>query len=145
MFLIGVIAYLVIIGLTITFGASVSSFIDWISIFFVMGCNAAILIATKSSKDFWYGLKVLCSTKPLIDKGRLSRSIDVIKLLLKSAVGIGIIGFMVGSITTLKYLAEPSSLGSFLAIPALVVFYSALLSFVILVPAEYRLKLLSSK
>jgi chemotaxis protein MotA len=69
----------------------------------------------------------------------LKESISIFNLLQKSTIGISVVGFLIGLISMLHNLTEPSSVGPSMAVALIIVFYSTILCLVILSPAKYIL------
>lgn len=139
MFLVGVVFYFLIILSTILLGSYVAAFNDLPSFAFVLLSNVAVLIITKGIKDFSYGIKVLTLKNIKVDSGKLKESIEIFKLLHKSSFGISFFGFLIGIISMLSKLDDPSSIGPSMAIALLIAFYSTMLDLVIISPARFML------
>ena len=145
MFLLGICLFIVIVIITILVGASLSNFIDLASFVFVIITNISILISTNSFKDFWYGVQLLIFNNKEVDIFRLTESMKIFGLLQKSSIGISILGFLIGLISVLSHLSEPSMIGPSIAVALLIVFYSILVSLVVISPAKYILSKIERK
>jgi len=140
MFIFGVLLYILLIMFAGIMSGSVLHFIDIPSFIFVFVANIAILMSTKSFKDFWYGIRVVSLKEVELDGVKIENSIRVFALLYKSSFGIGVFGFLIGLISVLNYLDDPSHIGPAIGISLLTVFYSILFALAVLIPGRFALK-----
>lgn len=145
MFYIGIFIFTCTVLFTMASWGILRAFVDPLSIVFVLLSNIALVIATKSMKSFIYGVKVISSSKTEIHKKKLSESIEVFSLLLKTSIGIGFIGFIIGLIALLHVLDDPTSIGPAIAVSLLTVLYSVLFATLILIPAKFLLNKIARK
>lgn len=57
----------------------------------------------------------------------------------KSCIGVSLLGFLIGVVRMFSRLEDPSSIGPSLALALIIVFYSVLLTIMIITPIKYIL------
>ncbi len=139
--IMGILIFLLAMVSYILSWVGVAVFLDFQSFIFVLLANIALLIATKSAGDFWYGVKVAYKKGTEWDRPRIKKAIKAIELLQKSVLGICILGFLMGVVIILAGLEEPMIVGPAVGLILFTVIYSVLLNLVILNPVKYVLRL----
>ncbi len=146
MFSVGVLVFFALIYYCILSSSiELSVFFDTMSIVFVLISYISLLLFTNSFKEFKNGIKVLFNSKIDLDIKEIRQSIDIFSLLFVSSFFISIIGMILGVIILLTLLSDPSSIGPAMAVIFLVLFYVALIDFIIICPAKYKLKKIEKK
>lgn len=140
MYFIGIFFYLLIIILAMNFYGIAGVMINTISLLIILGINFAVIIGTRSIRDFTYAIKVLSSKEFNNNKNNLTNSISLFNLLWKSTLGAGIIGFIIGIVSLFRTIDNPSTVGPALAVSITSVLYSIIIAIGIFLPALYILK-----
>ncbi len=140
MFILGFLIFLVLAYFSISFCAEIRYFISFPILFVILGFNISVLIGTKSIKDFIYAFRIVFTDKESYDRSKLKRGISIINLLIKVTIGSGGIGALIGYISLLAYLDDPSIIGSSVSIMLLWVLYSLSIVVFWLLPAKYILE-----
>lgn len=140
MYFIGIFFYLLIIILAMNFYGIAGVMINTISLLIILGINFAVIIGTRSIRDFTYAIKVLSSKEINNNKNNLTNSISLFHLLWKSTLGAGIIGFIIGIVSLFRTIDNPSTVGPALAVSITSVLYSIIIAIGIFLPALYILK-----
>lgn len=138
MFLIGVLIYFALVLLIILTGSSLSIFLDALSLVFVLGGLFAITIATDGISSLKYAFKASFS-KEFYEHKQNKIAIDFISLLIKSSIGVGLLGLMTGIMIVLNTLEDASSLGPSISVAMLTIVYSLLFLFLVLLPMKHAL------
>lgn len=144
MFLLGIVIYLVLIVAVMFMGGYISVFTDIPSLVLIIGALLAVTVSTGSMGLLKYSFKASIKDD-YFDKKLNNISIEFLDLLFKSSIGIGIIGFMIGIIIMMHNLSDPVSIGPSFGVAMLVLFYSLLTGFVLILPMKFILKRKSSK
>ncbi|WP_202710968.1 MotA/TolQ/ExbB proton channel family protein [Sporosalibacterium faouarense] len=139
MFLLGVLAWMIIIVISV--GVADLNYLIYLpSILFVLLSNLAILISTNSFKSLLHGFRILILNNIEIRKSDLDESIKTFELLIKSSILISLLGFIIGTVNMLHRLTDPSSVGPYMSLALLIIFYSIVLDLVVLIPGNFLLK-----
>ncbi|MTI48094.1 MAG: hypothetical protein FH761_09645 [Firmicutes bacterium] len=139
MFLLGVLAWMIIIVISV--GVADLNYLIYLpSILFVLLSNLAILISTNSFKSLLHGFRILILNNIEIRKSDLDESIKTFELLIKSSILISLLGFIIGTVNMLHRLTDPSSVGPHMSLALLIIFYSIVLDLVVLIPGNFLLK-----
>ena len=144
MFLFGLVIYFTFLLAAVCSGWDVGVFIDASSLALLIGALLAVTVSTGSMGLLKYSFKASIKDD-YFDKKLNDISIEFLDLLFKSSIGIGIIGFMIGIIIMMHSLSDPVSIGPSFGVAMLVLFYSLLTGFVLILPMKFILKRKSSK
>ncbi len=140
MFILGFIIFLVLAYFSISSCAEISYFINFPILFMILCFNISVIIGTKSIRDFIYAFKIVFTDKESSELSKLNRGISIIDLLVKVTIGSGCIGALIGFISLLAYLDDPSIIGSSVSIMLFWALYSLSIVVFCLLPAKYILE-----
>lgn len=140
MFVLGVIIYIVVLSIAMSFSSKISYFVDLPIILMIIGFNISVLIATKSFKDLKDLFINILRTTKISESATLNRGISIINLLIKVTIVSGFIGGIIGVISMLTRLSDPSSIGPHMATVLLSFLYSLSITFFLLLPARFILE-----
>ncbi len=140
MFVLGFFVFLVVLCYSISFSAELSCFINFPILLMILGFNISVIIGTKSFRDLIYAFKLVITEVESFDRSKLNRGISIFDLLIKVTIGSGFIGAVIGYISLLAYLEDPSIIGSSISVILLWVLYSVSIVLFLLLPAKYILE-----
>lgn len=115
----------------ITFGGTLSAYLDPPSLVFILGIFFALLLSTDNLSHFMKSFKVLSGYD--YTNQELAHCISAVELSIRGLVFSGVIGFVFGVVTMLYYLDELMKIGPALATAMLTLFYGVVLSVFLLV------------
>ena len=140
MFVLGILIYIVVLSIAMSFSSRIGYFADLPIFLMIIGFNIAVLIATKSFKDLKDVFIDIFSTARISESAKLNRGISIINLLIKVTIVSGFIGGIIGFISMLTRLSNPSSIGPHMATILLSFLYSLSIAFFLLLPARFILE-----
>ncbi len=140
MYFIGILIFAIIIYIFNFIGARITALNDLPSLLFVLFSYIGIIIITNGFNDFRYGLKVIFGKENPSNKKKLKGSIALFSFLFKSSFLISALGMILGAISLLNKLSDPTSIWPSLAVIILIPLYNIILDLIFIFPIIYKLK-----
>ncbi len=139
MYLIGVILFLAVVAGLGLLSATLGSFIDFPSLFVILGLSLSILLASGLLPDFLKGFKLMGAKENPFTALELKRIRRACRLAIQSFLLGGFVGTMIGSVGVLASLNDPAKIGPNLAVAMLTVLYALIFVFLVL-PVQAKVK-----
>ena len=136
--LIGVVAALALVVLTVLMGGDGRLFLNPPSAVICVGLTLAIGVASFGLQDLLHAVAMVRVVVGMPGDVRV-RDLEVIRGLIAPLYAAGMIGTLIGLVTLLMSLDDPSQIGGGMAVALLTVLYSLLGAELILRPASHRM------
>lgn len=139
--IIGGVILLVMLFLVVALSVGIynlSWFVDFQSLFFVVGMTICVLLTTGMLKDFIYGFRICYGSNKIVDKEGVVRSYAAMKLVMVSSILAGIFAAIISIVAMLGNLADYMRLGHMLITVLMSILYSVIINLLFL-PTAVRL------
>jgi len=141
MYFISIIIFLAVLVSTFLLSGSITIFIDLPSILIIIAITLPMLLSSGLFTDFKNSFRIVMSKDKTFSNEELERAILAIDLTNKLILISGFLGSIIGLISMLRQLSDPSKIGPSVAVMLLTTFYALFLT-IILMPVKAKLKLL---
>lgn len=139
MYIIAVVIFIAILVGTILIGAPITVFFDLPSLLIIVLITATMLMASGLFNDFKRAFKVIMSRDNQFSKVEIEKSYLAIELTIKLIINSGLLGSLIGLISMLRSIDNPSTIGPNVAVMLLTLFYGLFGTFIFM-PIKARLK-----
>lgn len=120
-------------------GFSLSAFLDWPSLVWVLGFVAGGLLMAFSPQTIWGATLSSLTGRQPVEEAELRQYLAVFGRAYQSAWGAGIAGTLWGMMIMLGNLDDPDAIGPGMAVALMALFYGAMLAELILSPLQQSL------
>lgn len=131
MYFISIIA-IIFVTVILTFSVSIQSFIDLPSLLLVLLLALPILISSGLFRDFNNAFRIALSKKGNNSLIEIKRALEVINMMIRAFLCIGLFLFLISMITVLHRLDTPESLGPALSVSLLCFIYGTAMALLLL-------------
>ncbi len=145
MYFLGLLLFAIVFYVYSRLGFVIIALYDLPSLLFVLLSYVTLIIMTKSFNEFKYGVKVVLDKEELSDEKKLEESIALFKLFAKSSFVISILGIILGVVSIVYNISEPSAIGPAFAVVLLIPLYNVILDLVFTFPIRYKLEKMRRK
>lgn len=123
---------IILVTVILTFSVSLQSFLDLPSLLLVLLLAIPILISSGLFKDFNNAFRIALSKKKNNSLIELKRALEVINMMIRAFLCIGLFLFLVAMITVLHMMDTPESLGPSLSVSLLCFIYGTAMALLLL-------------
>ena len=141
--LMGIVALILMIVFSIISAGgifSLVSFLDYPTLFVIVGIILLMLLSTKTTKAFFRAFRLFLKINDSTPVPEVEQSLLAVKLVIITAIAAGAMVTVVSFNTLLYNMSDPSSLGPNAAAACLSIFYSTTIT-LFLIPVAMKLKL----
>ncbi len=132
MYIVGLIVYVAfLIGISFLSGKP-AIFVDFPSIIVILGPTMALLLASGLMPDFLRGFQVMAQKENTHSRLELQKTETSVGLVIRLLLLSGFLGSLVGIISMLALLSDPTTLGRNASVSLLTMLYAVLFSFILL-------------
>ena len=132
MYIVGLIVYVAfLIGITFLCGKP-GIFVDFPSIIVILGPTLALLLASGLMPDFMRGFVVMSQKENTHSSLELHKTEIAVGLTIRLLLLSGFLGSLIGLISMLALLSDPTTLGRNMSVSLLTLLYAVLFSFILL-------------
>ena len=132
MYLIGIIVFLALTSVLMTFSAPPLVFLDFPSLLVILGVTVPILLASGLLPDLGKGFRLMTAKENPFTLLELKRIRQACRLTQRTLPLAGVLGTLVGLVGMLTHLDDPTKIGPAVAMSVLTIVYAIILLFVIL-------------
>ncbi|MEW6236502.1 MAG: MotA/TolQ/ExbB proton channel family protein [Candidatus Omnitrophota bacterium] len=137
-FFVGEFILLLVIAATLWFGGTISIFIDWPSLIFILvGCPATLLMSF-SPQEIAAAFRHAVGGEWDLDEQR--RSAYIWECAVRNLLLLGAVGTIIGLVQMLQNLMDPSQIGPAMCAAVITFLYGVVFSIVFPIPALYAIK-----
>jgi flagellar motor component MotA len=139
MYFISIIVFLFVLSVSILLSVPLTTFFDLPSLLILTSITIPMLYASGLFPDFKIAFQIMIIKNKDFSKSQLEQSLLAIDLTIKLIVLSGLLGAIIGFVSFLKQLNDPSTIGPTIALILLTTFY-ALFGVIIFLPVQAKLK-----